>query len=364
MTNFEYNTETGTFSLGGDKVCQGYFGTKVVVDDTLNIGYDRNVPFTTTIATNGTTVRIFSISEEDFAKMTDRPRYWKRVDGRVYFMATFKNLDGHTRHWKTKNNTFGQMFESIIGPAGLQSVLEATSGDLCISYFIRHPDNDLFNELENASPHVTTIIAWDRKNNRFISPFDLAQQTNIEKPMPISLIDQTPSEPRGSGSTTIEDGSPLLVTMYFSDGSIDSVKYITKRDESNRRLRCRTHNRFAAYFAVQQMLGVDPTNVDLQDELTFACPRLFSEHELNQFRETVSAARTEFENDLCRKHKGAYVEFPNKMYMFCNIRNLIANSKTENQLCKDVWDALCKCTDNKKIAAIEQFITVYARIVE
>lgn len=361
MTEITYNETTGTFSLGDVKVCQGHHNTEVVVGSGLELQYDRTVPFTVTIAQHGTIVRVFSISEEDFSKLTVRPRYWKRTGDRVWFMATFKNLDGHTRHWKTKDNTFGKMFESIISPAGVQNVLEATSGSLCISYFIRHPDNDLFNEV--TTPQVVMTIAWDSKNNRFISPFDLPSQTNIEKPMLVNLIDNTPNDPRGSGGTPVEDGFPLLVTMYFSDGSISNVKYITERDESIRRLRCRAHNRFAALFAAQQMLQQDPTNVDLQNEMKYAV-HLFSQHELNQFADTVAAARTELQNDLCRKRNGLYVEFPNMMFQFCNIRNMIANSKTEAQLCNDVWNALCKCTDGKRIRAIEQFINVYGRIVE
>lgn len=368
-TDFSYDEATGAFSIDGVKVCRGYYGTETEIDSELMISAQRNVPFTITVANNGTTVRIFSIPRSIYQEMQMRHTPWREDGDRVWFMATFKHIDGHLRNWGTKRNTFGGMFESIVGEAGLQDVMRATSAGLCISYFIRHPDNDLYGEMNGVRPHVIMTIGWNSTTGRFVSPYDLPEQRCIDLPMRISPIDATPNDPVFSATVPVQDGFPLLVTMYWANGDIRSVKYITNHDESIRRFRCRTHSRFAALFATEQMLKANPADQALQDEMRFAV-ELFSEDELVQWPETVKAARDEFFNDLSRKLNGAYVEFPSKMYQFCNIKRVLDslggnNSKENHQMLRDrVWANLCKCVDNRSICAIEQFVKVYCRITQ
>jgi hypothetical protein len=369
MSNFTYDQATGAFSINGVQVCRGHYGTETIVDNELNIDAQRTVPFTVTVANNGTTVRVFSIPRAVYTEMTDRPEPWRTSSDCVWFMSTFKNIDGHSRNWGTKNNTFGGMFESIVGEAGIQDVMRATSGSLCISYFIRHQDNDLYGEMEGVRPHVMMTIGWDSKTGRFVSPYDLPEQRCIDLPMRISPVDMTPNGEHFTATVPVQDGFPLLVTMYWSNGDTKTVKYITNHDESIRRFRCRTHSRFAALFATEQLLKANPTDQALQDEMRFAT-ELFTENELVQWTETVKAARDELFNDLSRKLNGAYVEFPPKMYQHCNIKNVITsfggnNSKENHQMLRDrIWANLCKCVDNRTICAIEQFVKVYCRITQ
>jgi len=367
MSNFTYDQASGTFSLDGVHVCRGYYGTDTVVDNELTLEAQRDATFTVTVANNGTTVRVFSIPRDVYNEMTDRPDPWRTSADRVWFMSTFKNIDGHSRNWGTKNNTFGGMFESIVGEAGIQDVMQTTSGSLCISYFIRHQDNDLYGEMTGVRPHVIMTIGWNSSTGRYVHPHALPSQRCIDLPMMITPVDQTPNDSLFSATVPVQDGFPLLVTMYWKDGSVKSIKYITKHDESIRRFRCRTHSKFAALFATEQLRKTIPDSQDIDDELFFAT-ELFTENELVQWSDTVKAARDELFNDLSRKLNGAYVEFPPKMYQHCNIKNVIlsfgGNNSTENhQMLRDrVWANLCKCVDNRTICAVEEFVKVYCRI--
>jgi hypothetical protein len=367
MTDFVYDEATGAFSIDGVQVCRGYYGTETVVDDELTIGAQRGARFTLTVANNGTTVRIFSIPRSIYTEMQMRHAPWREDADRVWFMSTFKHVDGHLRNWGTKRNTFGGMYESIVGEAGIQDVLKATSAGLCISYFIRHPDNDLYGEMTNVRPHVIMTIGWNSTTSRFVSPYDLPEQRCIDLPMFITPIDETPTGEQFTATVPVQDGFPLLVTMYWANGDIKSVKYITNHDEAIRRFRCRTHNRFAALFATEQLRAAHPKDESLSDEIYFSA-ELFTEDELVQWPETVKAARDEFFNDLSRKLNGAYVEFPPKMYQHCNIKRVLdsfgGNNSAENhQMLRDrVWANLCKCVDSRTICAIEQFVKVYCRI--
>lgn len=363
-----YNETTGTFSLNGKQVCRGYYGTTTSIVDEIGLQCSSaQQNWTLTVANNGTTVRIFSIprTELDNFDPITRLKLWRYNEERAWFMATFKHLDGHLRNWGTKNNNFGGMFEEIVGEQGIKEVMDATSGNLCISYFIRHPDNDIYGELEE--PEVLQTIAWNSETNRYISTFDLEPPHGIHHPIRI-----TPVPTDSVAYVKIEDGTPLILTTFLDDGDIKSTKYITKHDEYLRMFRCRTHNRFAALFATERLheseKDAEKRQV-LEDELMYARSELFTPDELEQFEVTVKAARDELNNDLHNKLNGKYVVFPNKMYMFCDIKKIIDsyqgnNSKENHMAVRDrVWKKLAGCTDTKTIGAVEQFIQHYGKMI-
>ena len=373
MTEFEYNSTTGSFSLLGKQVCRGYYGTQTEVINQFQFCGSRQNNWMITVANNGTTVRIFSISRDDYSTLIQRFRPWKETNDRVWFMSTFKHVDGHFRNWGTKNNTFGQMFEQIVGSKGVEQVMDMTSGSLCISYFIRHPDNDLYGEMRNAEPQVIQTIMWDCESSRYLRPNTLPPAHGVQLPMTIDPVDTTPEGPMITANITIENGFPLLVTEFKADGDIASTKLITEHDELLRRFRCRTHNRFAALFIAEQMVADTRLSVleleQMKKEVAIARAELFSSDELNGWDATITAARDELNNDLSRKLNGAYVEFPSKIYQYCNVKVVIdsyqRNNCEENHagLRRRIWQNLCECGSNPRaICAIEQFLQHYARM--
>lgn len=372
--DFEHNETTGSFSLNGKHVCRGYYGTETleITDEVITLTIPRTLTdetMTLTIANNGTTVRIFSISRDDYNSLLVRYPPWKQTPDRVWFMATFKNLDGHVRNWGTKKNTFGKMFEEIVSPKGIVEIMEQTSSDLCISYFIRHNDNDLYGEVDRNQ--VLQTIAWNSTTNRFVNTYTLPLAHGIEYPMRLSPIDQTPNETLKTIDLKIENGYPILLTIFNNvDGSLVSTKYITEHDECIRHFRCRTHNRFAALFATEQLLkqADKQTKPLYEKELAYARANMFTQDELEGFEITVKAAFDELYNDLSRKLNGAFVVFPNKLYVKCEIKKIIdsyqGNNSEENhkQLQQRITKNLCMCTDTYSICAIEQFLKEYGRM--
>lgn len=362
-TDFTYNTTTGTFSLNGKQVCRGYYGTETSITDEVDLQTKtQDDCWTLTVANNGTTVRVFSISRDEYSTLSNHYRPWRMNADRVWFMATFKHVDGHSRNWGTKNNTFGKMFEEIVGQEGVIEVMNATANNLCISYFIRHPDNDIFDELEE--PEVLQTIAWNSETNQYVSTFTITPAHNVSYPIRITPI-ELPT------TIKIEDGTPLILTIFMPDGDIKSIKYITKRDEYIRVFRCRTHNRFAALFVTERLAEsatTDEERQQLEDELQYARCELFTPNELEQFEVTVKAARDELNEALCNKLNGKFVVFPEKMYKYCNIKKTIdsyqGNNSKENhmQLRARIWKNLCSCTDIPSICAVEEFVREYCKM--
>lgn len=352
--SFTYDEATGSFTLDGKVVCRGYYGTTTVTDDQLDrvsmvTGTINDKTWTVSVANNGTSVRIFSISRITWSNMANRPAYWKCDAERVYFMATFRNIDGHNRNWGTKKSTFGKMFESIVGEQGINGILSMTSGDLCLSFFIRHPDNDLYDEVK--TPQVILTIGWNSATNEYVCPFEMDV-----KPVDVDLPD------RVTGNVELVDGRPLLVTIYHRDGSITSCKYITQHDEYLRRFRCRTHNRFASLFTVEQLcLHHEVKDPTLRAEFDVAIKQ-FTDQELEAYCLAVAAGRQRLFDDIRHKMNGAYVVFPQKLYVLCKIKETMSRGTSVEEVCTRVHNNLVGVVGGPVVAAVEDFFRHYCRM--
>lgn len=393
---------TGTFYTSDNKaVCRGFYGTQTHKVTSCDLTPPTNLCWAVTEAKNGTGLRLFSISQTELSetnaeitKYNGQPDYrgfvinnkelepWRQSNDRAWFLATFKNLEGHLGRWKDGGNkTFGQMFEEILGEQGIANVLEATKDNLCISYFMRHKDNDIHNEMtDDEESHVIQTVVWDISNQEFVGPSMPnwpTPQEPVREPTVLYKNDTLDNEPfeglyfKEGETVKIEDGHPLLLTVYRG-GEIDSFKLITHADEYVRQFRSRSHSRFVALMVCEQLAKTG--KAEHIEELQIAKARLFTPDELEGYKANVQAGRDEFFEELDRKYDGGYVAFHKKIYNTCKIGDCLKEFRTVNKLedpdqyeknrqaLKDkLWNQLVNCTKWRNVGALEAFWEVYVR---
>src|SRR6185369_14530594 len=71
------------------------------------------------------------------------------------------------RTWISRK-TFGEMFDECVGEETIQMVLDMTKG-YCISYFLRHKENDLYGEMKNEDSYVIQNLIWDIEHQKFVT---------------------------------------------------------------------------------------------------------------------------------------------------------------------------------------------------
>jgi hypothetical protein len=356
---FEYNPKTGSFSLNGVIVCNGYSETETVVTTRVQKTLSNRNLWIGVVANNGTNVRIFSISRQDYNTLTDRPKPWKETEDRVWFMATFKSIEGHLRTWISRK-TFGQMFEECV--PDVKQIMQQTT-DACVSYFIRHKENDLYNELITPN-HVIQSLVW--KDGRFIGmchPDYISLAEGVVAPY-IVMSNCNIQDTESAIDLELANGHPILLTVFEETG-IKSYKFITPHDEIIRRFRCRAHNRFSSLFAVEQLLKQTHEGTYLE-ELQIVKAELFTEKELEQYQVAVETGKNDLFQELSRKLDGNFVVFPHNLYRNAKIQGALESTpKNEDRVVRHqslrdkVWNNLCHCTDMKTISAIDDFFQKY-----
>jgi hypothetical protein len=305
---------TGTFYVNQQPACRGYYGTDTKIANTFTLNLPTNKLWTVTSAPNGTSLRLFSVTNEEW----QLKRYTETVDkrtgnvktfehlpwaqvisgqlcvgqditipvpanlptNRVWLLTTFKNIDGHMCHWGT-TKTFGSMFEEILGTQGILSILMQTANDeLCISYFMCHRDNDLYGQVEDS--FITQTLIWNRRLQQFAGPnfptfqdgssaYWVAPPAPIRIPVVLSqnlIADQdspVASEPHVVVNGPVQVMSPMLVTIFDGD-SLVSYKLTTPEDEHVRQFRTRSHNKFAALFIAENMLDLRQESLNVTPE--------------------------------------------------------------------------------------------------
>ena len=190
------------------------------------------------------------------------------------------------------------MFDEILGDEGLAYVTQATAGDLCISFFMQHRDNDIFGEMGDAPNKVSQTIIWDAEKQIFLGP-------NCEgwvEP-PAALCTETImankefcQEDSRQVPVTVEDGAPMLFTIYRGS-EIQSFKFITPADEAIRRVRSRSHNRFVALFVTESLFASTQKAQYLEDA-QIAKERLFTPDELSGYEVNLMVGKHSFFEDL------------------------------------------------------------------
>jgi len=380
-----YDNTTGTFYTSTtdemtatfNPVCRGFYGTETHKVSRCDLTPPSNLHWCVTEAKNGTGLRLFSLprSEHD-------PDFepWRQSGDRVWYLATYKNLSGHLGRWKDGGmKTFGMMFEEILGEEGITSVLEATKDNLCISYFMRHRENDIHNEMGDEESHVIQTIVWDSAAQEFIGPSmpnwptpsaPVREPTVLYKNEELTNdVEDGPFFKNGE-SVVIEDGHPLLLTVY-KGSDIASYKLITHADEYVRQFRSRSHSRFVALMVCER-LAAKTGKAEHLEELEFAKIRLFTPEELDGFQTNVQAGKDEFFDELDRKYDGGYVAFDKKIYNGCRILDCLNKYQTDNKdeaqfetnrqaFKEEVWDRLRNSTNWRKVGALESFWRVYVR---
>lgn len=375
----QYDKTTGTFYLGDKAICRGFYGTETHKVSTCDLTPPSNVYWAVTEAKNGTGLRLFSIP------LSEHDPDWEpfhQSGERVWYLATYKNLSGHLGRWKDGGNkTFGQMFNEIVGDS-INKLLEMTSGNLCVSYFMRHRDNDIHNEMGDEESHVIQTIVWDSDAQQFIGPSmpnwptppaPVLEPTILYSNKGEELTNEVHQGPffKEGNSVEVQDGHPLLFTIYCGP-NIVSCKLITYADEYVRQFRSRSHSRFVALMVCQKLS--ESGQAEFLEELQFAKARLFTKEELEGFAVNVQAGKDEFFEDLDRKYDGGYVAFHKKIYNNCRIGDCLNEFCTVNknedpeqyevnrQALKDkVWSNLLNCTGWRKVGALEAFWQVYVR---
>ena len=375
----QYDKTTGTFVIGTKAVCRGFYGTETHKMKSVDLTPPANAPWTVTEAKNGTGLRLFSLPRSTYEE--DYEPLHQTLD-RLWFLATYKNLGGHDGHWKEGGElTFGQMFKDCLGEDGVAEALEATSGDLCISYFVRHRDNDIHNEMGDEESHVIQTTVWDSAAQEFIGPSmpNWPEPTlNVRNPTLLFKSEgELSNEPHhgpffSAGETvTIEEGHPLLLTVY-NGGLIHSYKLIAPADEYLRQFRSRSHSRFVALMIARQLVKDGKVEAE---ELACAEERLFTPEELAGFEVNLQAGKDEFFAELRSKYNGNYVNFHRDLFKWCRLRESLDNHKkllnydsTDQEVeenlqshLKEVFDNLLKCTTWRKVCALEAFWRVYVR---
>ena len=395
----KYDKITGTFYTEDNKaVCRGFYGTQTHKVSSCDLTPPTNLHWAVTEAKNGTGLRLFSIPVSELAWMNEQAKLeeqgvvktrnfdgfepWRVSQDRAWFLATYKNVEGHLGRWKDGGNkTFGQMFEEILGQKGIAQVLQATEDNLCISYFMRHKENDIHNEMTaDEESHVIQTLVWDISKQEFIGP-SMPNWPTPEAPVrePNVLYKNGELEDdlfdgqyfKDGESIVVEDGHPLLLTVYRR-GEIDSFKLITHADEYVRQFRSRSHSRFVALMVCEQLAKTG--QAEFLEELQFAKARLFTPQELEGYKVNVQAGKDEFCADLDRKYDGGYVAFQKKIYNNCRIGDCLDEFCTVNKyddstqyeanrtaFKKKVWSNLINCTGWRKVGALEVFWQVYVR---
>lgn len=346
MTDFNINLATGAIRLGEKVVCFGYHNTSTVICDDVKIEVTPQMNWCITVAMlGGTSLRIFSISREEYNSISIRYAPWRQTADRVWFMATQKSVEGHLRKWSSEK-TFGVLFEEIANEQTILEIMNQTT-DLCISYFLCHKDNDLYEEVKESCIYQTLI--WN--GTKFIGPHVPEWTTppaQIKEPLVIgsSLVHK-----QNLLTMRLEEGRPILFTAFDDTGMIMSIKYIMADDEYFRRFRCRSHSLYAALFILSNLFEKSPQDAELQKEFSVAI-EYFTKKDLQLYHETVEVAKNNFMNDVRNKITGMYVVFPPSMYKATNIKNSLFKSGAEDL----IWKALCNTTN---MAAIEEFFRFY-----
>lgn len=379
----QYDKNTGTFFTSNTDgsftaCCRGFYGTETHKLNSVDLTPPANRYWAVTEAKNGTGLRLFSLPIEEFDSDWEP---WFQTNDRVWYLATYKNLSGHLGRWKDgSKKTFGKMFEEILGEEGIQKVLQATSGDLCISYFMRHRENDIHNEMGDEESHVIQTIVWDRSTQQYVGPC-MPNWPMPEVPVRQPTLLYSNIQPKNEtisfpffneGETIkIEDGHPLLLTVY--DGAnIMSYKLITYADEYVRQFRSRSHSRFVALMVCEELAKTG--KAEHIEELQIAKARLFTDEELQGFNVNVQAGKDEFYAELDNKYYGQYVAFDKKIFNNCRIKDCLdefsfvtqmedpEQFEQNRQAFKDkVWEKLRSCTSWRKVGALESFWRVYVR---
>lgn len=408
---------TGTFYVNEQPACRGYYGTETKIANSFTLNLPTNKLWTVTSAPNGTSLRLFSVTKDEWQFM----RYTETVDkrngnvktfehlpwaqvvngqlcvgemtfqlpanlptNRIWLLTTFKNIDGHMCHWGT-TKTFGTMFEEILGVDGIISVLKQTANDeLCISYFMCHRDNDLYGQVEES--FVTQTLVWNRRLQQFAGPNfptfgDGASAYWVAPPAPIRIpvvlsqnlvVDQTQGSPTEPEPHVVLGGkvqvtSPMLVTIYDGD-SLISYKLTTPEDEHVRQFRTRSHNKFAALFIAENMLDLrrealaqdekdekcKAAVVGMSEELEAAKARLFTAEELASYKELINQGRIEFLNQLETKFT-QWVVFDEAIYKHCDIQKNLAIAKNVKEYQDLVWNKLKRCNKPFNVCCVEAF---------
>jgi len=414
---------TGTFYVNTQAACRGYYGTETKVSNSFTLNLPTNKLWTVTSAPNGTGLRLFSVTKEEwqflrYTETTDKRTGnvktfehlpWAQVvngqlcvgemifplpenfpTDRVWLLTTFKNIDGHMCHWGTKE-TFGAMFEEILGTDGIMSVLAQTANDeLCISYFMCHRNNDLYGQVEES--FVTQTLIWNRRLQQFSGPnfpafgdgssaYWVAPPAPIRLPVVLSqnlVVDTTATdqtEPYVVSNGPVQVTSPMLVTIYNGD-SLISYKLTNQEDEHLRQFRTRSHNKFAALFVAENMLdlrleALNVTQDDLDkdemavekrqaavvgmvEELKVAKARLFTADELAMYKERINQGRIEFLNQLETKFT-QWVVFDEAIYKHCDIQKNLAIATNVKEYQDLVWNKLKRCNKPFNICCVEAF---------
>ena len=326
----QYDKQTGTFYSDKEAICRGFYGTETHIMDSVTLTPPLNRFWAVTEAKNGTGLRLFSLSKEEwqyykFYEYNGRTLErcpWRQNNERVWILATYKNLEGQFGTWSTKQKNFGQMFEEILGEDGVNNVCEATSGELCISYFMRHKDNDIHKEMGDEPSHIIQTIIWNRRLQQFSGPnfppynpqypnmpYWLCPPPQVRSPtvlfhgVPMDAAAQDPEAFfKEGGNVQLEN--PLLLTVY--DGpNIRSFKLISSGDEYVRTFRSRSHNRFIALCIVENLFK-QTNEAKYLEELNFAKERLFTKEELDGYVINMQAGKDEFFAELGEKYDGKY----------------------------------------------------------
>lgn len=356
MTEIIQNPTTGAFYIGDKCICIGYHGTQTIVGDVANIKFETEQSWTLTKASlDGSNLRIFSISRDVYNTLTFRFQPWRQSNDRVWFMTTFKNIEGHKGRWNSEK-TFGQMFEEIAGPQCINVILEQTKTQ-CISYLLRHVENDLFGNLKQS--HIIQTIIW---NGEEYIGIHMAEWTSPPSPILEPELVSNSNKAINPFDVEIKDGCPLLLTI-FNNHNIYTTKYITAGDETFRRFRCRAHSINACLFLLdcaifKQKIKCEQTHehTDLEEyenlkvEKNYVYKKLSSQ-EKDRYEEALAVGRTNFYNDLQNKKSGMYVVFPKLIYVI--IQSMFSKD------CDEIWN---KFRQNAQIPAVEQFFSYYPNL--
>jgi len=409
----QYDKQTGTFFVDNDAICRGFYGTETHTMESFKLTPPANRFWTITEAKNGTGLRLFSLSKDEwkyYKYYSDRRgdhEYcpWRETQDRVWILSTFKSLEGHFGRWKDKNcskcrggitrncncnMTYGEMFDDILGEDGVHNVMLLTAtGELCVSYFMRHRENDIFNEMGDEESHVIQTLIWNRRLQCFSgpsfptynpehpnSPYWVQPPPQVRSPNLLycnGVVDPNASDVETyfteDGDLKIKDGQPLLLTVY--DGpQLQSFKLITESDECVRQFRCRSHNRFVALLVTENLAKKDSKH---EKELEHAKARLFTKDELDGYKVNLQCGKDLFFNQL--KNKFMYETTRNRNYFVTFDRNLFNTLRIQDvcdemcvvdqydehfdevcqEFCSRVWDKLMQCTNWRKVRAVESF---------
>ena len=365
---------TGTFYVNDVAACRGYYGTETVLTTSVSLHPPTDKRWTLSDAPNGTGLRLFSVSKDEWqlmrfvevddkfkkTKVTYELEPWAEFVGpnlrvgenffknpglptdRVWLLTTFKNLNGHNSHWGTKR-TFGSMFEEIVGHDGISHILQQTSTDeLCISYFMCHRANDIHNEMGDQPSYVVQNLVWNRRLQKFSGPAGFVSEFSQDEPywvvppapiqtpkmMMSCMTHQFPSAEKhfssGTEGVKVNDLHPLLFTIFDGENLV-SYKFITPSDEHVRQFRSRTHNKFAALFIAENRVQLEKS-AEALEQLETAKTRLFTPDELETYQRQRDNGKIEFFNQLAMR-RTQHVVFDEAIYKHCDILKNLKNTQ-------------------------------------